>query len=183
MLPVVPELGPDGYTHTADAAPDVPRAAPAILPDGESWCRVNCPPGVAGRIHVRPTYADLYLGLNPAAGTLMYTDLSFGYTFLDDGVQIASGAWPPSNVVYRSSDQRWILVDRVKYGVQSVLTLTLWAQDGVRFETTWEMQGPRPVQPFASWSWDGAAWQPPVPYPDDGQDYRWDEQTLSWVLA
>lgn len=70
MLPVVPELGPEGYMHTADALPDTPRSALAILPDGESWCRVNCPPGVAGRIYVRPTYADLYLGLNPAAGTL-----------------------------------------------------------------------------------------------------------------
>lgn len=38
-------------------------------------------------------------------------------------------------------------------------------------------------QPYPSWTvfaptW---VWQPPVPYPDDGKKYYWDEQTLSWV--
>lgn len=38
-------------------------------------------------------------------------------------------------------------------------------------------------QPFPSWvisapTW---TWQAPVPYPDDGQNYAWDESTLSWV--
>jgi len=182
MLPVVPELGPEGYTHTADALPDAPRDALAILPDGDSWCRVNCPPGVAGRIHVHPTYADLYLGLNPSSGTLEYTDLTFGYDFLADGVLVESYSWPPPNIRKISSDQLWSLVRRVKYAVQSVLTLNLWAQDGQRFEATWEMQGPRPVQPFASWAWDGALWQSPVPYPTDRQDYVWDEPTQGWVL-
>jgi len=39
-----------------------------------------------------------------------------------------------------------------------------------------------PPQPFPSWtldeSWD---WQPPTPYPDDGNTYVWDEDTLTWV--
>lgn len=38
-------------------------------------------------------------------------------------------------------------------------------------------------QPFASWSLDEATcqWNAPTPYPDDGNSYYWDEQTLSWV--
>ena len=38
-------------------------------------------------------------------------------------------------------------------------------------------------QPFLSWVLDEATcqWGAPVPYPDDGGDYRWDEDTLSWV--
>lgn len=41
-----------------------------------------------------------------------------------------------------------------------------------------------PSQPYSSWvlneeSW---TWEPPVPYPDDGQMYRWDEPTISWEL-
>lgn len=38
-------------------------------------------------------------------------------------------------------------------------------------------------QPYASWTISGPTWtwQPPVPYPDDGKIYRWDEATLSWV--
>lgn len=37
-------------------------------------------------------------------------------------------------------------------------------------------------QPFASWTLDANHdWQPPVPYPNDGQHYDWDESNLSWV--
>ncbi len=40
-------------------------------------------------------------------------------------------------------------------------------------------------QPYPSWTisipeW---IWQPPVPYPNDGKIYKWDEPTTSWVLV
>lgn len=40
-----------------------------------------------------------------------------------------------------------------------------------------------PPQPFPSWLLDTQTclWNPPVPYPDDGKMYVWDEETLSWV--
>jgi len=39
------------------------------------------------------------------------------------------------------------------------------------------------VQPFPSWvlDEDTCLWDAPVPYPDDGLDYDWDEDTVSWV--
>lgn len=42
-----------------------------------------------------------------------------------------------------------------------------------------------PPQPFPSWllNEDTCLWEPPVPYPDDGKVYVWDEATLSWVEA
>lgn len=38
-------------------------------------------------------------------------------------------------------------------------------------------------QPFVSWVLDEATcrWDAPVPYPQDGKSYRWDEPTLSWI--
>jgi hypothetical protein len=38
-------------------------------------------------------------------------------------------------------------------------------------------------QPFPSWSLDEntCLWNPPVPMPNDGDRYTWDEQTTSWV--
>lgn len=38
-------------------------------------------------------------------------------------------------------------------------------------------------QPYPSWvlSSDTWLWEPPVPYPDDGKDYVWDETTTSWI--
>ena len=41
-----------------------------------------------------------------------------------------------------------------------------------------------PPQPYSSWSLNTQTclWEAPVPYPDDGKAYYWDEDTLSWVL-
>lgn len=37
-------------------------------------------------------------------------------------------------------------------------------------------------QPFPSWTLDdNHDWQPPVPYPDDGGKYVWNETTQQWV--
>lgn len=46
---------------------------------------------------------------------------------------------------------------------------------------------PRPSnQTGVFYSWTIGAptwlWQPPIPYPDDGNQYYWDEQTQTWVL-
>lgn len=40
-----------------------------------------------------------------------------------------------------------------------------------------------PPQPFASWLLDEVTcnWNAPVPMPQDGKQYRWDEPTVSWV--
>jgi hypothetical protein len=39
-----------------------------------------------------------------------------------------------------------------------------------------------PPKPYPSWALDeNAQWQAPVPMPDDGKMYSWDEETQSWV--
>jgi hypothetical protein len=40
-----------------------------------------------------------------------------------------------------------------------------------------------PLKEFDSWVLDefSCTWKAPVPYPDDGAYYLWDENTLSWV--
>lgn len=40
-----------------------------------------------------------------------------------------------------------------------------------------------PPKPFASWVLDEATcqWNPPVPYPTDGQRCTWDEETQTWI--
>jgi len=40
-------------------------------------------------------------------------------------------------------------------------------------------------QPFNSWilNEDTCQWDSPVPYPDDGKKYSWDEATTNWVAA
>lgn len=42
-----------------------------------------------------------------------------------------------------------------------------------------------PPKPFESWvlNEDTCLWNAPVPYPDDGKLYLWDEASASWMLA
>jgi len=38
-------------------------------------------------------------------------------------------------------------------------------------------------RPFASWVWnpETLVWSSPVPYPDDGKPYYWDEVSTNWI--
>ena len=49
----------------------------------------------------------------------------------------------------------------------------------------WDGVGFSPPPPFPSWikNMDTYLYDPPVPYPTDGNSYKWDEATTSWVLA
>ena len=40
-------------------------------------------------------------------------------------------------------------------------------------------------KPYASWTLDEntCVWNPPTPYPSDGESYSWDESTQSWALT
>jgi hypothetical protein len=40
-----------------------------------------------------------------------------------------------------------------------------------------------PPKPYASWELneDTCLWEAPVPYPTDGNKYKWNEDTLQWV--
>jgi hypothetical protein len=38
------------------------------------------------------------------------------------------------------------------------------------------------LQPYPSWTLDAnCLWQPPVPYPNDGCLWTWDETTTAWI--
>ena len=42
-----------------------------------------------------------------------------------------------------------------------------------------------PPQPFASWTLNETTclWDAPVAYPDDGENYKWNEETTTWDLV
>lgn len=54
---------------------------------------------------------------------------------------------------------------------------------GIGFTYDREKDAFIPPSPFVSWllNEDTCLWEPPVSYPEDGKNYRWDEETTSWV--
>jgi len=54
---------------------------------------------------------------------------------------------------------------------------------GIGFTYDAERDAFIPPSPFPSWllNEDTCLWDAPVPRPDDGKSYAWDEDTLSWI--
>lgn len=52
---------------------------------------------------------------------------------------------------------------------------------GLGYEYLEDEQDFRPAQPYPSWTWMNKIWDPPTPYPTDGEQYRWSEEDLAWV--
>lgn len=61
-----------------------------------------------------------------------------------------------------------------------------YAGIGYKFDKTASSSGAFiPPQPYPSWDLNTTTynWEAPVPRPNDGSVYRWDEETKSWVLV
>lgn len=130
-----------------------------------------------------PEELDEHIGVSFSDGDtyrLDATRLAFGITQYADDEVMLSEHWPPSGVVWRE-----VTNDHI-FPFQSYrrgdLRLVVWAEvDGVRTEAeVTYFHAPHP-QPYASWTWDGWFWQAPVPMPDDGHYYYWDEERQEWL--
>ena len=55
---------------------------------------------------------------------------------------------------------------------------------GIGFTYDEERDAFIPPKPFPSWILNefSCLWNPPIPYPNDGNRYYWNEDTLSWVI-
>lgn len=55
---------------------------------------------------------------------------------------------------------------------------------GIGFSYDPELDAFIPPQPYLSWILDiqTCLWAAPIPYPDDGKYYMWDEENTAWAL-
>jgi hypothetical protein len=54
---------------------------------------------------------------------------------------------------------------------------------GLGMEYLEDEQDFRERQPYPSWVWANNVWNPPTPYPNDGEKYIWSEEELEWVAV
>jgi hypothetical protein len=53
---------------------------------------------------------------------------------------------------------------------------------GIGYKFDLGLDGFVPPKPYPSWELaDNCVWWPPIPMPNDGKKYEWDEPTTSWV--
>ena len=134
--------------------------------------------------NLAPTFADLCIGFTDEAPVVEFRDLKFKYELKQNNNIKQYGVFPPPNTRYVRTDQEFLVVERLKFEMETDYELYLWAEnDKESFETTVTFTTPRSEQPYPSWSWnaDAKAWEAPVTIPDDDKLYRWDEETQSWL--
>jgi hypothetical protein len=130
-----------------------------------------------------PNYADLFIGFTDQAPVVEFKDLKFKYE-LRQGENIKQyGVFPPPNTRYIKTNQTYLVVERLDLQTETTYELYLWAENNKEvFERTVSFTTPRPTLPYDSWTWDGETWNPPVPYPTDGERYTWNEEDQEWTL-
>ena len=85
-----------------------------------------------------------------------------------------------------SSPGEWIQTSYNTYGGQHRNSGTPLRKNyaGIGFTYDRSKDAFIPPKPYSSWvlNDETCLWEPPVPYPTDGEDYSWDEATLSWKI-
>jgi hypothetical protein len=85
-----------------------------------------------------------------------------------------------------SSPGEWIQTSYNTRGGQHLLGGTPLRKNyaGIGYTYDRDLDAFVPPRPFDSWTLDTETclWQAPVPYPDDGQFYTWNETTLNWQV-
>jgi len=132
---------------------------------------------------ISSNYADLRIGFTDEEPTVEFKNLKFGFELKHNDEIIDSKNWPPENIKYRRTDQMFLVNHRLKFNPDTDYELFIWAENnGIRAEKTYMFTTPIPPQPYPSWVWDGQIWNSPIPYPTDGNDYTWDEDSQTWIL-
>jgi hypothetical protein len=128
---------------------------------------------------------DLEIGFKHDGGPVEQFDrLAFGFTVVANGLPVLTKAYPPQGVRYVATDQTYLTNDRVNLASDDEVVVAVWAENGgKRYEGQTAFVIPRPQQPYPSWTWEDGAWTAPVPYPDDGNFYVWDEEAQDWATV
>lgn len=127
--------------------------------------------------------ADLRAVLNRHGSKINLRGVEMRIAITADGIEVFDLALPPAGVRYKQTDQDIIATGRVLWASDQQIAVNAWCKtaNGQALTATASFTAPRPAQPYPSWTWGGASWQSPVPYPDDGQEYVWDETAQEWM--
>ena len=132
---------------------------------------------------IRPHGADLRAMLDRHGQTVNLRGLKMRLTISADGAEIFDMSLPPPGVRYKQTDEDVLATGRVKWQPDQQIKVQAWCKTTQGHELTAEadLTAPRPAKPYDSWEWSGTHWEAPVPYPDDGGEYQWDEGAGEWV--
>lgn len=109
---------------------------------------------------IHPEYIDVYLGFCDGNKVTIFDELKFGYKIKLADAVIQEGSFPQENNKYISSDQEFMVCERVETEPSTEYELYVWAENGgVLFESSKLFTTPPITFNDVCW-WDGENWQP-----------------------
>ena len=135
---------------------------------------------------IGPYYCDFIAALERHGQRVDIRGLSYGADVRVNGELVLKKSWPPEGVKYVSTDQNELVTERLTtFPPDAECEFSVWVKGRngeYTGQTTFTI--PRPEQLYDSWGWNTETlnWEAPVPYPDDGNDYTWDEENQQWVI-
>lgn len=114
--------------------------------------------------------------LNKVVQKVIVAESDFFNTFVDD----SAGSWIQTSYntrggVHYQPNSNTPSIDQ-SLALRKNFAGVGYSYDGIGFY---------PPKPYDSWLFNSTTylWDAPVSYPDDGQQYKWDEDTTSWVIV
>lgn len=107
---------------------------------------------------------------------LVYPDFSFTNTY--DYIPFNRATIPNTSDPFIVYEANYLISDNTVNEVYTARSMTVPEKQQL-------LDKMQETKPYASWVLDTekAVWQPPTPYPIDGNKYTWDESTMSWIPA
>lgn len=125
--------------------------------------------------------AELYIRVYGKSSRNNSQDISFSYIVKEgDGVVFESSSeqakllstWNGASFIDRIND----LLPKTTYTCE----FSFVGEESFSF--SFDIETPYPPKEYESWVWDEISllWEAPIPYPEDGGDYFWNEEELAW---
>lgn len=136
------------------------------------------------------THIEIGFTDNTEGPNVEFQDLRFGFILSSNNVEITRKEFPRDNHYYISSDQDYLHSEGLNVEYEKDYDLQIWVENaGLFHRVNYQFTGPRPEQPYPSWTWDeqNKTWIAPIPEPEPDREnrilYAWSESTQSWVPA
>lgn len=114
----------------------------------------------------------------------VFDNLSFGWSCKVNGQPFQTKSYPPPGVFYLEANADYRHHETLDLEPEDQVEISLWAVNGgIRKTGKISFSAPLPPQPYPSWIWEDGDWVAPVPYPDESQEYEWDEEGQQWATV
>lgn len=115
-----------------------------------------------------------------------FKDVNFGYQIQKNGKEIIENSWPAKGTAFSKFAPGLITSEELMITPESEYKLLVWyTKKDYRTTDVKMFNSLRPEKAYESMVWNETEkrWEMLKPMPEDGKDYFWEEENLSWKIV